>query len=235
VPSQRFTPQTTLVVILGASEFPFSDLPSSEAFRKSAQDLEAYFRGHPFNVRPENLKSLFDHKGSPLDINRELSEFLTGAQERARRDGRPIRDLILYYVGHGGFTKSDQAYFLALNSTEAENEGVSGLRMVDLAGTLKRRAKDLRRYLILDCCFAEQAYQYYQSSGEADPADVAHEKARLEFPETGTALLCSSSKRDFSIAPKGEPHTMFSGALLDVQAAIDSMRDFRSCTIPHKL
>jgi hypothetical protein len=218
VPSQPFTPETTLVAILGASEWPSSpELPSSEAFRKSAQDFEAYFRGHPFNLRPENLCYLFDHKGSPLEINRELSEFLTRAQERATRDGRPIRDLILYYVGHGGFTKGgDQAYFLALRSTEVENEGVSSLRMVDLAGMIRHRAKDLRRYLILDCCFAEQAYQYYQSSSGGDPAKVAHTKALLEFPDRGTALLCSSSKRDFSIAPTGEPHTMFSGALLDV-------------------
>jgi hypothetical protein len=206
------------VAILGASEFPHSpDLPPSEAFKKSAEDLEAYFKGYPVKLPPENLCKLFDHTGTPVEINRVLSEFLSKAQERATQGGAPIRDLILFYVGHGGFTKGgEQAYFLALRSTEAENEGISSLRMVDLASTIKKRAKDLRRYLILDCCFAEQAYQYYQSSGGGDPANVAHAKALLEFPERGTAMLCSSSKRDFSIAPIGETHTMFSGALLDV-------------------
>src|SRR5262249_39653318 len=36
------------------------------------------------------------------------------------------------------------------------------------------------------------------------------------FPRGGTPLLCSSSSRNVSIAPTGERHTMFSGALLEV-------------------
>lgn len=226
MPGQPVSSDTTLVVLLGASEWPRSpDLPSLENFRNSADDIENYFKQLPFKIPDGNLLNLVDDEGSPLEINNQLSDFVTKSQERASQAGKPIRDLIVYYVGHGGFTKGEQAYFLAIRSTQTESEGVSSLRMVDLAATIKRRANNVRRYLILDCCFAEAAYQYYQSSG--DPANVAHTQALLEFqpegglperglPQTGTALLCSSSRRNASIAPVGEKHTMFSGALLDV-------------------
>jgi Caspase domain len=214
VPGEPFSPETTLVAILGASEYPRSPNLSSQAFLVSAEELAKYFTTHPFNLPLRNLCNLFDHPGSPLEVTQRLSTFLTDAQALATKSNRPIRDLIFCYVGHGGFTKGgEQAYFLALRSTETDQEGVSSLRMADLARTLKTHGKGVRRYLILDCCFAEQAYALLQSS---DLANAAHTKSLLEFPGTGTAMLCSSSARDVSKVPRGESYTMFSGALLDV-------------------
>jgi hypothetical protein len=226
---REFSPLTTLVVLLGASDWPSSPkLTSSPAFRQSAEDLLGYFTDpNGFNLPKDKLHllNLFDFDGPPVELNRKLSEWLETAQQQAVQTGAPMRDLIVYYIGHGGFTPGgEQAYFLALRSTEDENEGISSLRMTDLARTLTKKARDLRRFIILDCCFAESAYELFQSEG-GDPANAAHVKSLQDFPSKGTALLCSSSARDVSIAPTGEKHTMFSGSFLEVVRAGDVTLD----------
>lgn len=225
MPGQFFSPNTALVLVLGRSEFPFSPkLTSSEIFSRTAAAVVRYLTDqHAFGLPNDEFHflNLFNYDASPLDVNRRISKWLAEAQEHAATTGNPTRDLIVYYIGHGGFTPGgEQAYFLALRSTEANNEGISSLRMTDFARTITREAKTLRRYLILNCCFAESAHSIFQSEG-GDPANAAHMKALFDFPERGTALLCSSSARDVSIAPKGQQFTMFSGALLDVLATGD--------------
>jgi len=220
LPGEPFTPETTLAILLGASRWPLhskiDNKDAEKAFFESAKGVVEYLTNPKlFKLPPDNLLNLFDDDRSPNDINRRITTFLQTSQERASAAQRPIRDLLVYYIGHGGFTSGEQAYFLALRCTETESEGVSSLRMSDLAATIKKRARDLRRYIVLDCCFAESAYDVLQDAG-GSLASAAHTKSLQEFPGKGTALLCSSSARDFSRAPKEEKYTMFSGALLDV-------------------
>ena len=88
--------------------------------------------------------------------------------------------------------------------------------MADLARALSVEAHSLRRFLILDCCFAESAYKLFQSRGDKNPAVIAHDQSLQDLPKFGTALLCSSSARNVSIVPEGGRNTMFTGALMDV-------------------
>lgn len=85
--------------------------------------------------------------------------------------------------------------------------------MKDLAAALKEVARGLRRYLILDCCFAAAAVGEFQSGSATQ---VVREKTLDAFPTKGTALLCAASSKDPARAPHGASYTMFTGALLDV-------------------
>lgn len=96
--------------------------------------------------------------------------------------------------------------------------------MSDFARTLKQDARDLRRYLILDCCFAASAFVEFQGTGVAETTRV---KTLSEFPKKGTALLCACSAHDVALAPRGDQYTMFSGALLEVLKRGDPSLDFR--------
>lgn len=209
------SPTTTLAILLGASAWPQSPkLASGEAFLNSALRFRSYVVsviGH--GVPKENVLDLFDDGRAPSEIDENIAGFLRERTKLMMDSNRPPRDLIVYYVGHGGFIQDD--YFLAVRATSEDREGTSGFRMSSLASTLRLNAASLRRYIILDCCFSAQAYKEFMSA----PLEVATRKTVAnfdEYPGRGTALLCSSGAREPSRVPAGATYTMFSGALLDV-------------------
>jgi hypothetical protein len=197
-----------LGIILGASEWPEDTLESSPAFLESARDFARFLRS-VLHVPAANLLNLFDRSDSPGEIDRKIQAFL----QRSHVTSRHAKKLLLFYSGHGGFSPNGRDYLLTTRSTRSGNRGVSSIRIIDLAHTLWNFGRDMQKFLILDCCFAANAAWVFQS----DPLDMAVQRTEEVLPPTaGTALLCSSSARDVSIAPKGERRTMFSGALLEV-------------------
>jgi hypothetical protein len=208
--SEAVTDRTTLAIILGAAEFPHAPvLSGGPAYANSASGFREYLSAQ-FRLSDPNVLYLFDDARSPSDMDDAISRFLRARVETLSTAGTPARDLIFYYVGHGGFVSQD--YYLAIRATREGSEGVSGLRMSDLARTIIREARTLRRYLILDCCFAAAAYEEFM----AVPADVAKRKTLEQFPKHGTALLCASGPRDPARAPKDSLFTVFSQAMLNV-------------------
>ena len=152
--AQRIDPATTLAIILGASAWPKAPgLPASTAFLNSARDFAAYLvERDDFGMAKENVLDLFDSAVSPSDQYEQISIFLTKRKAAISSTGRDAADLVLYYVGHGGFTGRDREYFLAVRSTREGGEGGSSIRIGDLAGTLLNDARELRRYLLLLSC-----------------------------------------------------------------------------------
>jgi hypothetical protein len=209
-------PSTTLAILVGASAWPRSRgvLPESEAFSNSARELASYVLSSRGLALPQaNLLNLFDSDAAPSELLDQVSTFLQERKDSAKVARLPApTDLLVYYTGHGGFTGQDRSYFLAVRTTKTQTPGASSIRMVDLASILKTEVPDVRRYIILDCCFSAAAYSDYQAA----PAEAARIQTLESFPTRGTSLLCSSSRRSVSIADDGRGHTMFSGALLDV-------------------
>lgn len=201
-----------LAVILGASLFPDSPkLAESRAFYISAADVKDYIGQESGLAIPRrNIVSLFDDSRSPADQLTEIAKFLSRRPGELRTEGCEVDALLVYYVGHGLFNRSDQKYCLAVRSTNEINEGATSIRASDLASVIREHAAFVRRYLILDCCFSASIYQEFQSA----PLNAVRTQIKYEFPLRGTALLCSSSARDASLAPAGLDHTMFSGALI---------------------
>lgn len=220
------SPQTTLVVLLGAKEWPyapaFNESNESEAFANSANALSDYFLDpHKFNLPEENLLNLFNSDKSSDDIDSEIGQFLHKRVEELEKSGSPARDVLVYFVGHGGFAGSGFDYFLATRRTRAKNPDVSSIRIVTLARTLREEARYIRRIVILDCCFAASASGPFQSEQAQAQAAVRQTVDAFKtpgkgagVPGKGTSLLCSSGHNIPSlISPKRE-YTMFSEALL---------------------
>jgi hypothetical protein len=157
----------------------------------------------------DNITSLFNDGRNQADQLENIALFL--AKRNAEVEGG-LRDLFIYYVGHGLFTEGDRAYCLALRSTNASSIGSTSMRASDLAHLLKEHAAFLRRFIVLDCCFAGSIFRELQ----APPLDSIRAQIIEELPDRGTALLCASSARDVAIAPEAGKFTMFSGALLQV-------------------
>jgi hypothetical protein len=208
-------PKTTLAIILGASEFPKSkSLASNPAFASSSKKFKEYLIDSTgFGLPTENLLDLFDTTNPPSSIDEIVTEFINERLSELRNRGTPAQDVLLYYVGHGGFTDDGRAeYFLALYNTNDAHKASSGYLMRSLAQTIKNSARYLRRYLILDCCFSAAAYEYLQGA----PLDAAVQQTLENLPSKGTALLCSASRTEPSKTLPGYPYTMFSTALLQV-------------------
>jgi formylglycine-generating enzyme required for sulfatase activity len=203
------TAPTTLAILLGGSTWPKSpQLAASAAFAASARGFREYLTdARGFGLPASNVLDLFDSAKTAPEIVEDIQNYLR--QRMATQP--PPRDVFLYYTGHGGFI-SGRDYFLAVRSTIEGLEGTSSIRVSDLASALRNGARDVRRFLILDCCFAAAAFKEFQST----PGAAARLQTLDAFPRRGTTLLCSSSSRSVSIAPEGEEYTMFSGALLDV-------------------
>lgn len=209
-------PHTTLVIILGASEFPKASnrLSASPAFLNSAESIRDYFSDeNGFCLPKQNLLFLFDAPDPSSQLDEKVRDFL---QDRIGADGaekKLIRDVLVYYIGHGGFAGSRSEYYLALRDTRLDNGLSTSYAIASLAKTLKTYARTVRRYLILDSCFSAAAYTEFM----AGPLEVASMQMDEALPpQQGTALLCASGAREPAKAPKGATHTMFTGALLEV-------------------
>ena len=205
-------PSRMLAVLLGASTFPNAPkLAEGRAFYNSAADVKEYLGEEQGLALPrQNILSLFDDSHSAPEQLVEVAKFLERRTRELKSEGFPPEDLLIYYVGHGLFTRGDQAYCFAVRSTDEIDEGATSIRASNLAGIIKEKAAFLRRFLILDCCFAASIHKEFQSGA----LTAARVQIGNEFPERGTALLCSSNAREPSLAPQGLDHTMFSNALI---------------------
>jgi hypothetical protein len=142
--------QTSLVLVLGASDWPNAPkLGSSPSFGASASAfLEYVLSPSGLNVSRENVLNLFDDEGYPTQIGIRIRNFLSDRIARMKASALEPGNLILYYTGHGGFAHPTHDYYLALRTTVIGQEGLSSLRIVDLAKVLNEAARFLRRYLV---------------------------------------------------------------------------------------
>jgi hypothetical protein len=201
-----------LALLLGASSFRRSPkLAQGRAFYDSAQDFHEYLTSSGGLGLPRtNVNWLFDDTRSPSDQLQDIGDFLENRSAVLKQEGLQPQDLIVYYVGHGLFWGPDHNYCLAVRATDERNDGLTSIRVSDLASILKVSARFLRKFLILDCCFSAAAYKEFQSG----PLSAGRTKLLTELPQRGTTLLCSASAQDPSLAPEGLSRTMFSDSLL---------------------
>src|SRR5688500_1385699 len=112
------------VIILGASTFPHfrSNLRmDKEAFGRSAAAFRNLFEPADSCVRrPVKILDLFDKDLAPNDLVEAIGEFLIA--------GPSLRDVVIYYCGHGIFL-ADDTYVVLLKSTRSGKEAFTALPM----------------------------------------------------------------------------------------------------------
>jgi hypothetical protein len=202
--------ESTVALILGAAEFPrHPELKSNPAFLNAATQFKNYLvSADGLGLGDSNVLNLFDADEEQSSLDGLVSDFL------CRENTQHIRDIVVYYVGHGYFSGED--YFLALRRTR-QNKPYSGYPIKALAQTLRENARHSRKYVLLDCCFAAKAVAEFQGIG-ALQAVVQKTASEFEGRDAGrgTALLCASGPTNPARTPLGAPCTMFTSALIDV-------------------
>lgn len=208
--------ETTAVILLGASEWPYArQFESAAQFLNSATAFRAYaLSPDGLGLPASNILDLFDSEFQQPVIVRRIAEYLTSLRASLRERGSELRDVITYYVGHGGFDTSGQsAYFMAVRATHSVDYLGSSLSAASLRRALRESAGPARQYLILDCCFAAAAVApFIQMSAAAQSAVT---QLKDNFPLSGTAILCAAGARTPARAPKSSSYTMFSEALIE--------------------
>jgi hypothetical protein len=200
----------TLAVILGASVFPKAKdtLGENEAFFNSARGFRRYLLSNTgLNLSTGDLLDLFNADDPATGLNEKIGIFLDQRKASAT-------DLIVYYVGHGGFSRPGDEYYLAIRATDSTAEYFTSFAIRMMAQTLQLRAGLMRKYLILDSCFSAAAEKVFLAASGA-ALEVARRQTEDLLPKRGTALLCASGPRNPAKAPANQEFTMFSGALLD--------------------
>ncbi len=209
-------PKTTLVIVIGASDFPGARELSNPRFAQSALEIYNYFCDPSgFSLPPGNCLWLFDTDEPPTSVYQRIEKFLD--QTTTRPEPERPRDIIVYYVGHGFFRDDDRAYFLAAKSLKKDAPEFS-YRFRDLQRTVKQKTRALRKFYVIDACFSGAAMKDLMGINAVSEKLIAEAKqgAVDDLPDTGTALLCAASADDTACAPKPENYTMFTGALIDV-------------------
>src|SRR6266567_6354388 len=202
------SPETTLVIVLGASKWPhYKFFDASDAFKHAASKLRKYFLDI-FGLPRKNLLWLFDTSLNALDIDKAICRHLDTFADQAR-------DVLVYYTGHGGLTDDRKGLYLAIRDTQEHDPENSSLRLKSLAKTLKAKARHLRHFYILDCCFAASGQGVLQGtsiSNELFKKTLENEEISLR----GYAGLFSSGKEEVSVILPTHENTYFTEALLDV-------------------
>jgi hypothetical protein len=214
------SPKTTLVVLLGASAWPrCPELEASKAFLNSYIDLRDYLLDpNGFDLPKDHLLDLFDSDDYTDQLDDEISLFLKS--HIAEKETGDVRDVLVYFIGHGEISAGTSDLYLAIRRTRQDNPRGSSIGIDNLAQTLKEQACFQRRFLVLDCCFAASAVSHFQGSNltgfmTAKTAEAFAERGKGDgFPSKGTALLCSSRNTVRSRILPDETATMFTQALL---------------------
>lgn len=206
-------PNRIIAIVLGASAWPeMPSLKPSSAFVRSAEHMRDYLRSeHWLGLSADAILDLFDRDLSSNDTDLEIRRFLGTLLED---EARPVTDVILYYTGHGDFTAGEQQFQLMLRSTREEQKDFTGYPMRQLAQTMSTLARDARKYVILDCCYAAAAFQDWQmQSGDAVNTAIKKAAEKQFAKKSGTALLCACNEDQWALY-KDDDLTMFSGALM---------------------
>jgi hypothetical protein len=188
------------LIVLGASKFPRSTYAGSKAFAASKERMKSYFE-IKFGVEKFGLLlDLFDSNFDPNKIDDEIRNFINNKPQ--------ISDLVIYYVGHGGYDTTF-GFLLAIRTSKDSNLGISSITAQALGKTFSSIQRNVRLFVILDCCFSAEIFQHLQS----EYMDVISKDISENFPQNGLALLCSSSRKKPSLIVKDGAITMFTEAL----------------------
>jgi WD40 repeat protein len=210
------SPQTTLVILLGASEWPRDpdDFPAHKAFQAAAEQIYRYFV-QSFGIPRGNVLQLFNSNLNANAIDERIYHHLERFKGQAR-------DVIVYYIGRGEQTYANQLY-LTIRKTREDNPEGTSLQITSLAKTVLAQARTMRRFYILDCGFAARAIQGLQGIAQVDLLFGSIEEAE-RGTHGYTGLFSSGMSDDAAILPD-DTNTFFTEALLQVLSAGNANSD----------
>jgi ATP-dependent Clp protease ATP-binding subunit ClpC len=196
-------------LLIGAGSFTDPRLSDMPAISRNLQDLRRTLTADSGLFEPARVH-VFD-----LVEYGDLKSI--GTLARATAD-----TLLIYYAGHG-LNENDDLY-LAFHDTDREEPQLTAFAYAKLRHLVT--ASPARRCIVvLDCCYAGKVIEW-MSTGDSAPIG--------ELDIKGTYILTATGISEKAIAPQGDPHTAFTGALLRLMRdGINNGREFLSVADLH--
>jgi hypothetical protein len=210
----------TLLISLGGDRYPSSPHLVHAAFEPSSRSLsEVLITANGGIVGPADHLDLFGDDRSWPD---QLLAARTWLRERIRdghATGRPAENVIVHYVGHGWFKPNSDDHLLTINHTDRDDKAATSAALSGLNDMLKREGRPLRRFYLLDACFAAASVRDLMADhGEVIERQVG--QILRVWPEEvatrGVAALCSADKSSIASAKGQGSFTQFTDGLLSV-------------------
>ena len=203
-----------LLILLGASDYPNDADLRHAAFAPSHAAVREALLAPLSPVADEDWLDLFN---SPLSWPEQQQHINAWIGQR-RGQGAPPDGLLVHYVGHGGFGDGGGQFYLSINSTNPIDPYFSSIPGSSLDKVLNYVAGDLKKFLIIDACFAAALVHNLQGALEtkidANLQEVG--EAANKRGDSGLAALFSSSSTDSSDAGGEGGLTQFADALVSV-------------------
>lgn len=212
-------PKATAAIVLGAHDWTKAGLGHAQSFLHSANGVVKYLSDRDgLGIEPELIFNFFDSPSGASDQLVQIRDALDACIRERRHAGRPVADVLIYYIGHGH--SDDEGHLSLLVSGSSRGmEAETGIKALDLAKVLKVAAPQQRRLVVLDCCFSEAAARAFigmSASLDQAVAATAAKDLREQNPTRGSLLLCSSPISEVSIGAPDASQTLFTGAVLEV-------------------
>lgn len=200
--------QVSAAILLGASEFPKSAFlnEGGQSFMLSMAKIRRELL--PLLGCDSAILNLFNYGLSASDHYEKIEEFL-GSHNN-------VKNLFVFYIGHGGVSELEQRYFLTIKDTRPRNQYQSSLHPDILARIFREKIGGANRFLFLDACFSAAAVYAFQGVEQQVVSEKLKE-IKWNDPASkrrgGTAIVCAASKHN--AARYLENGTMFSLALVE--------------------
>ena len=163
----------------------------------------------------------FDDPAEQLD---QARTFVRKRRHESEEQNKSVNDLLVFYAGHGDFEGDGRDFYLTIRRTHRDHPLLTSITARSLGSWVRQNARDLRTYLIIDCCFAAALHHGFQTSplglaelrlNEAlpDPAIFDNDDA---IPTAGVALLAAAGLNDAAIADPSETYTRFTTSVLEI-------------------
>jgi hypothetical protein len=210
----------TLMMSFGGDRYPaYPDLvhkafgPSSRSLSGILMDADGGIVGAADHL------DLFDDDRSWPDQLLVARTWLRERLNYGKMTGRPAENIVVHYVGHGWFKPNSDDHLLTINHTDRDDKAATSAALGALNDMLKREARSLRRFYLLDACFAAASVRDLMADhGEVIERQVG--QILRVWPEEvatrGVAALCSADKSSIASAKGKDSLTQFTDGLLAV-------------------
>ncbi|WP_187413051.1 caspase, EACC1-associated type [Streptomyces sp. WAC01526] len=188
-------PAASRAVLIGTSSY--RHLPNLNAVTNNLQDLSAVLcDDSSWALAPEHC-TVLENCDSADPVLEAVYDAATSARDT----------LLVYFAGHGLAGERGDGFYLGRPGTR---EGMShtALSYSQLRHVIEENTRAQRHIMVLDACFSGRAIGTVMSPGQ----QVSAEEAEV----AGGYILVSSPATSPSLAPPGERHTAFTGALLNL-------------------
>lgn len=198
---QPVDPARSRIVLVGTSVYEDPKLPDVPEITRNLADLTEVFTHAGLGAFPAGHCLVV-----PGDATvPEVGDVLQDAADKAE-------DLLLFYFAGHGLIGEDGELLLALRGTRERNPDFSALPFETVRKTfLNMRTKARNRVVVIDSCFSGRA------TGRALAGETKALLNRLTI--SGSYTLASAPPNEQALVRPGEPHTAFTGRLLDLLRA----------------